>query len=137
MSRTGRYDLIFSTDRFNLTEPREYFINECCYGDDASQWLVERLRLRGLTVTEPDQEDWGWYFDARYREAGYFVGVGGCADEEASDGNRGEWRLMVEKHRTLWEKLTGANRLSEHDEFLGILKEIVASEPGLRLVGVE
>ena len=59
MSASGRYDLIFSTDRFNLSQPREYFINDCCYGDDAARWFVEQLRSRGLTVTEPDQEDWG------------------------------------------------------------------------------
>src|SRR5262245_20748505 len=110
MSGDGRYDVVFSTNRFNVTEPREYFINECCYGDDAARWLAERLRLRGVAVTEPDQEDWGWYFDARHNEAAYFVGVGGYAEDEAADSNFGEWRLMVEKHRTLWEKITGANR---------------------------
>jgi hypothetical protein len=134
MSGARRYDVIFSTDRFNLSEPREYFINDCCFGDDAARWLVARLRLRGLTVTQPDQEDWGWYFDARYNESAYFVGVGG---NKTTHGNRGEWRLMVEKHRTLWEKLSGSNRLGEHDEFLAILKDIVASEPDLQLVGVE
>jgi hypothetical protein len=59
MAGTAQIDLIFSTDRFNLSSPRKYFINDCCYGDDAARWLVERLRARGLSVTEPDQEDWG------------------------------------------------------------------------------
>ena len=137
MTATARIDLIFSTDRFNLSAPREYFINECCYGDDAARWLVERLRARGLTATEPDQEDWGWYFDAQCNGEAYFVGVGGNRDDETSNSNRGEWRLMVQKHRTLWEKLSGANRLSEHDDFIRILKEIVSREPGLQLVGNE
>jgi hypothetical protein len=137
MSGTSRSDLIFSTDRFNLSEPREYFINDCCYGDDAARWLVDRLRARGLTVTEPDQEDWGWYFDAQFDGAAYFVGVGGNSDDEISGTNRGEWRFMVEKHRTLWQKLSGANRLDEHDAFIALLKDILASEPNLQFVGVE
>jgi hypothetical protein len=137
MSGAGRCDIVFSTNRFNLSEPREYFINDCCYGDDAARWIVARLRLRGLTVTEPDQEDWGWYFDAQFNQADYFVGVGGNADDAAASGNRGEWRLMIQKHRTLWERISGRNQLSEHDEFLAILKHIVVSEPDLRLVAVE
>jgi hypothetical protein len=137
MSGTSRSDLIFSTDRFNLSEPREYFINDCCYGDDAARWLAERLRARGLTVTDPDQEDWGWYFDAEFNGAAYFVGVGGNSDDETSPSNRGEWRLMVQKHRTLWQKLSGANRLDENDAFTAILKEILASESNLQFIGVE
>jgi hypothetical protein len=137
MHSAARYDVLFATDRFNLSQPRDYFINDCCYGDDAAQWLVERLRARGLSATEPGQEDWGWYFDARHGDSSYFVGVGGNADEEPARSNRGEWRLIVEKHRTLWQKLTGANLMREDDAFLGILKETLASEPGFRLIGVE
>ncbi len=137
MPGAKRYDLIFSSDRFNLSEPRDYFINDCCYGDDVAQWLSERLRLRGATVTEPGQEDWGWYFDIRYGQARYFVGVGGNPDEGTALANQGEWRLMVEKHRSLWERLTGANYLDAEDPFLGVLKEIVSVEPGCVFVGIE
>jgi hypothetical protein len=137
MASAGRIDLIFSTDRFNMSAPQEYFINDCCYGDDAACWFVERLREHGLTVAEPNQEDWGWYFDAHCDSASYFVGVGGNSDDEASSRNRGEWRLMVQKRRSLWEKLSGANRLSKHDGFIGILKEILSNEPDLQLVGIE
>jgi hypothetical protein len=44
---------------------------------------------------------------------------------------------MVEKHRALWEKLSGANRLGEHDAFIGLLKDIISSEPSLQFVGTE
>jgi hypothetical protein len=106
MPGTGRYDLIFWSDRFNLSEPQDYFINDCCYGDDVARWLAEQLRSRGWTVDEPDQEDWGWYLDARDGQTTYFVGVGGIADDESPSPNQGEWRLMVEKHRSLWDRLT-------------------------------
>src|SRR5689334_203578 len=113
MSSAGRYDVIFSSNRFNLSEPREYFINECCFGDDAAGWLVERLQLRGLTTTTPAQEDWGWYFDVYLGESRYFVGVGGAPDEDVPLSNQGQWRLMVEKRRTLRQRLSGANKLRD------------------------
>jgi hypothetical protein len=137
MSGAGRYDVIFSSDRFNLSEPREYFINDCCFGDDVARWLVERLQSRGLTATRPDQEDWGWYFDVYFGESCYFVGVGGAPDEDVPLNNQGQWRLIVEKHRTLRQRLAGANKLRDDDAFIGVLKDIVSGEPGLVLVGVE
>ena len=137
MSGAGRYDVIFSSGRFNLSEPREFFINDCCYGDDVARWLVGKLRLNGLTATNPAQEDWGWYFDVRDEQSRYFVGVGGTSNEDVLDKNQGQWRLIVQKHRNVWERLTGANRLNEDDAFIGVLKEIVSSEPGLVLLGVE
>ena len=44
---------------------------------------------------------------------------------------------MVQKHRTLWQKLSGANRLDEHDAFVALLKDILASDPNLQFVGIE
>lgn len=137
MPETARSDLLFATDRFNLSQPRDYFINECCYGDDAAAWFVAQLRARGLTVSEPDQEDWGWYFDAKLEGAAYFVGVGGNCDNESSDPNWGEWRLMVQKHRTLWEKLTGANKLDNQDKFIALLQEVIVGDPALHLSGAK
>lgn len=137
MSVTGRCDLVFSTDRFNLSQPRDYFINDCCFGDDAASWLVDQLRARGITATDPDQEDWGWYFDAQFGGTSYFVGVGGNSNEENPTNNRGEWRLMVEKHRTLWEKITGANQLDDHDAFVTLLHEIVTHDSDLQLLAAE
>ncbi len=61
MSKLRTY-VTFSSDAFNVSEPREYFINPTCFGDDAAKWLIGRLRRRGISVTEaPRQEDFGWY----------------------------------------------------------------------------
>jgi len=136
MATTSSCDLLFESARFNLSEPRDYFINDCCFGDDLAKWLVERLRERCLAATDPDQEDWGWYFDVRLDGDAYFVGVGGLGGEH-EDPNRGEWRLIVEKHRTLWQKMTGANGLAADERILAILQEAMLSEPGVTFVGVE
>jgi|SRR5438067_6780813 len=54
----------FVSDAFNNSEPREYFINDCCYGDDVCKWLIQQLRKNGNDIDEtPGQEDFGWYFN--------------------------------------------------------------------------
>ena len=50
----------FCTDLFEGTTPGPHFINPICFGEDLAVWLKERLQLRGLSPSEPIQEDWGW-----------------------------------------------------------------------------
>src|SRR5690349_18400205 len=127
---TNRYDLLFQTDRFNLSRPKEYFINECCYGDDLAAWLRGKLAEMSIEATEPAQEDWGWYIDLRHNGNAYFVGIGGNKDE--TSGNMGEWRLMIEKHRSLKEKLLGKNRIARNEQIITILQGMIENEPDMR-----
>jgi hypothetical protein len=136
MKPAARFDIVFDSARFNLSQARESYINDCCFGDDTARWLVETLRERNFEVTEPDQEDWGWYFEVDCAGSHYLVGVGGNADDDAA-GNQGRWRLIVEKRRTLWEKLKGANLLHDDDPLVAELMKIVSSEPELSFVGIE
>lgn len=54
----------FESTAFNMTEPRDYFINACCFGDDLAEWLIQELRKDGLETDEkPGQEDFGWYLN--------------------------------------------------------------------------
>lgn len=55
----------FLSDKFNQTEPRDYFINPNCFGDDLAKYLMAMLREKGVGVEEdgPDQEDFGWYLN--------------------------------------------------------------------------
>ncbi len=131
-----RYDLLFETAKFNLSQPKEHYINECCYGDDVAAWLAGKLKAQGIEVTEPAQEDWGWYIEARHNGNAYFIGVGGNAEDESA-GNKGEWRLMVDKHRSLKEKLLGRNPMAENEAIIGILKRIIENEPDVTFLRIE
>ena len=42
----------FESTTFNMSEPKEYFINPCCFGDDVATWLIGELRKQGLTTDE-------------------------------------------------------------------------------------
>ena len=61
MARSIPTEAFFRSDAFNNTQPRPYFIDECCFGDDVARWLARRLSESGATAKEPDQEDFGWH----------------------------------------------------------------------------
>jgi hypothetical protein len=131
-----RYDLLFETSRFNLSQPRDYFINDCCFGDDTAEWLRGKLAELAIQATKQEQEDWGWYINVVHGGSSYFVGIGGNA-EGATSGNRGEWRLMIEKQRSLMEKIIGKNRMAENEELIGVLRRIVEKEPDMKFLRIE
>ena len=55
----------------------------------------------------------------------YFLGIGGYLREGAIGKNNGEWRIMVEKKHSVWERVRGANKLTEDDPILAILDQIL------------
>jgi hypothetical protein len=127
------HDLLFETNRFNLSEVKDHFINSCCFGEDLALWLRGKLLEAGLKVIEPGQEDWGWYIETEFNGSNYFLGVGGNADE-SGNANQGEWRVMVEKHRSLWEKITGKNEMVDSDPLLKMVVDILEREPDFKNV---
>jgi hypothetical protein len=74
--------VVFWSEAFNTCEPRPYFINECCFGDDLARWLIARMRANGVeTDDEPGQEDFGWYFGYRTADGAYLFVLGHRPDE--------------------------------------------------------
>lgn len=122
-------DILFDTNRFNLSEVKEHFINPGCFGEDLAAWLRAKLIERGVPTIEPGQEDWGWYIESQVRGSSYFIGIGGDAEETPNETNQGEWRIMIQKHRTMWEKITGRNQTSPDDSIFGVIEEILRREP--------
>jgi hypothetical protein len=122
-------DIVFETARFNLSQAKPHFINDNCFGDDAAAWLRDKLLSLGIPTIEPAQEDWGWYIEATHAGSSYFIGIGGNPQTGAPHKNAGEWRIMIEKHRSLWEKLSGKNKLAPDEAILSIIRSVVAHEP--------
>ena len=89
----------FHSRAFNNQEPKPYFINACCFGDDVARWLIAKLRDRVVEVDEePGQEDFGWYVRFRAAGARYFLIVGFRPDDE-SQGRT--WIVWIERNRGL------------------------------------
>ncbi len=98
----------FKSDAFNTTEPREYFINPTCFGDDVAEWLMVKLRRRGISTGEaPRQEDFGWYFSFQvdFVDHDFVLGYRPGGESEA-----GFWIGWLERKVGLISSLLGGRR---------------------------
>jgi hypothetical protein len=98
----------FSSDAFNTSEPKDYFINPNCFGDDVARWLMRELNDRGIrTVDQPGQEDFGWYFTFWVGGRAYDFVVGYRPGEDSGEG---AWLGWVERKTGLVASILGARR---------------------------
>jgi len=105
METLDRTVATFQSTSFNTAEPKDYFINPCCFGDDLARWLIDRLRSTEIdTDSEPGQEDFGWYFNFKLGENVYCVVLGFRPGEENEEG---EWVAWVERTRGLVGSIFG------------------------------
>ena len=51
--------------------------------------------------------------------------------------NQGEWRIMVNKHRSLREKLTGKNKIADTDEMVSLIRKVIEGESDFKNVHYE
>lgn len=92
----------FKSPLFNSSEVKNYFINDCCFGDDLGAWLKPRLEAQGYVVEGPDQEDWGWYLHCSKGTTRHYLNMGFSADDE--------WLMWVERSRSLGDWIRGRNK---------------------------
>jgi hypothetical protein len=122
-------DILFRTRIFNLSKVGEHFINPCCFGEDLAAWLRSRLANKNVEAGTPYQEDWGWEMPVTMEGASYYLGVSGNADEPGSD--EGEWRIIVSKRRSIWERLAGKETITAEDPLLKLIEQILSGEPAI------
>jgi len=127
--------ILFRTDRFNLSKVGEHFINPCCFGEDLAGWLRHRLTPRGVRSGPAYQEDWGWELPVSLGTHSYYLCMSGNADFEGNDA--GEWRIIVEKRRSIWERLMGKGKITSADPLLMMLEVILSEEPDIEEVHIE
>jgi hypothetical protein len=125
--------ITFRTARFNIAGERPNPINPIA-GASVLQWLREKLSESRYETTEPDAEDWGWYIDVKGNGAAYLVGASG----EAGDDSAGhvDWPIQVHKHRSLKEKITGANKLADDDRLSALIERLVRQDADAVEIGV-
>jgi hypothetical protein len=129
--------LLFRTDRFNLSKIGKHFINPCCFGEDLAAWLQGKLRESGVEICEPYQEDWGWELPVRRGAQGYYLCMSGNTDESAANPDKGEWRIIIEKKRSLRQRLTGDGKITRNDEMVALVQQILSREHGMSDVRIE
>jgi hypothetical protein len=92
----------FESTAFNMAEPKDYFINPCCFGDDLAKWLIDELRKQGFeTDDEPGQEDFGWYLNFETAEIAHTFVIG---HRPTSESEAGTWFGVIERNRVLFRR---------------------------------
>ena len=125
-------DILFKTSRFNLSKVGEHFINPCCFGEDLAAWLRMKLIDRNIEAFEPYQEDWGWELPANHGSDSYYLCMSGNADGSSTNEDEGEWRIIVEKRRSICQRLRGKGKIAADDRMARIIEEILSDEPAIR-----
>jgi hypothetical protein len=56
--------------------------------------------------------------------------MSGNADNPGND--EGEWRIIVEKRRSIWERLTGEGKILADDAVVTLIEQILSNEPNIK-----
>jgi hypothetical protein len=120
-------DITFKTARFNLSVVGADFINECCFGEDLSEWLVASLNKSGIKADVNCMEDFGWANSVLHEGVSYSLCVAGNSDEDKSRPNYGQWHVMLTRHRSFIDALFGKNKLTAEDPVVIKIVQILKS----------
>ena len=124
--------VFFHSTAFNCTEPRNYFINPECYGDDLARWLIERLRSQGVQVgDQPGMEDFGWFFT--YHAGGQeHCFVLGFQPNDPEKGDR--WLGTVERNVGFISSVFGGRNRGILPEAIEVIDAALRSSPDIQRV---
>lgn len=120
-------DITGKTDRFNLSVVGDDFINDCCFGEDFSSWLVDELGTHGIAADLICMEDFGWANQAVHEGVSYLVCIAGNSDEDPNRPNYGTWHVMVERNRSVTDKIFGKNKITTTDAVVQKITHILQS----------
>lgn len=118
-------DVTGKTERFNLSAVGPDFINDCCFGEDFSRWIASALAEAGVDAGVICMEDFGWANQAEHQGVSYLMCVAGNSDGDPGRPDYGEWHVMLERHRSLMDKLLGKNKTSASDPIVGIVAQVL------------
>ncbi|MES2521770.1 MAG: hypothetical protein V4617_03645 [Gemmatimonadota bacterium] len=123
----------FTSGRFSRAQEPPNPINDIG-GHGVLAWLAAELRRLQIAATDPDAEDWGWYSSVTADGVSYLLGASG-EWEDADAGTR--WVVQLERHRSLWDKVSGANKLESDDALSMRIEALLRDEPEFSVLLVE
>ena len=121
----------FASAAFNTTEPKNYFINDCCFGDDVAVWLIQELRKDGMETDEkPGQEDFGWYLNFEAGGIGHTFVIGRRPDDE----REGAWIGWLERRRGFIGSILGGRKRGIQASAAEAIHQVLSRSPVIREV---
>jgi hypothetical protein len=124
--------ILFETGHFNLSKVGEHFINPCCFGEDLASWLRVKLANKQIETAQPYQEDWGWELPVTHGSDAYYLCMSGNSDDSATNKDDGEWRIIIQKRQTIWQRVKGRGIITADDCLVRLVEEILSSEPAVK-----
>jgi len=119
----------FRCTAFNCTEPKDYFINDGCFGDDVAEWLMVRLRSNGIqTGDKPHQEDFGWYFTF-HADGNEHCVVISFQPNNPPTGDR--WLGWIERHRSFFGSILGGRDRGISEKAVSAVDTVLKSSPDI------
>jgi hypothetical protein len=120
----------FESAAFNMAEPKRYFINPCCFGDDVAKWLIGELRKQGVETDEkPGKEDFGWYLNFIVAGAGHCFVVG---HRPTGESEAGTWIGWLERSRGFIGSVFGVRKRGIQPLAAEAIHRILSSSPLIR-----
>jgi hypothetical protein len=98
-----------------------------------ASWLRTKTANKHFETARPYQEDWGWELPVTHGSNAYYLCMSGNSDNSANQ-DEGEWRIIVEKHRSIWQRVTGKGKITPDDPLVRLIEGILSGEPTIRNV---
>ena len=61
----------------------------------------------------------------------YYLCMSGNSDESSANKDEGEWGIIVEKKRSIGQRLRGLGKIADNDKMVKTLEEILCAEPAI------
>jgi len=120
----------FESTAFNMTKPKDYFINPCCFGDDVAEWLIRELRKQGMRTDEkPGQEDFGWYLNFEAAGIGHTFVIGHLPNGETEAGT---WIGWLERQRGMIGSILGGRKRGIQSSAARAIHQTLTGSPMVR-----
>jgi hypothetical protein len=120
----------FKSSAFNTSEPKDYFINDGCFGDDIAKWLIRELQKLGFQpIDEPGQEDFCWYFTFRVGNTEHAFLIGFRPGDANTDGI---WIGWLERKRSFIGSVLGGRKRGTHPAAAHAIHVILSASPQIQ-----
>jgi len=113
------------TSRFNTSETKEDFINDCCFGEDFSEWVTQEISKNGAIADVVCMEDFGWFNQVKCDDQTYGLAISGYSENLPNNPNYGSWFLSFDKKRAFVEVLLGKNKDSKEESIFKIVFDLL------------
>jgi hypothetical protein len=130
MNSEIRTVVTFESTAFNMAEPKEYFIDPCCFGDDVGKWVINELRQQGVKTDEkPAQEDFGWYLNFEVAGCGHCFVIG---HRPTGESEAGTWIGWLERSRGFIGSVLGGRKRKIEPLAVEAIHKTLSSSPLVR-----